>query len=238
MGGPNDRGDGNIVVASDDSDDKLEMTPKTEDDVEREQPGPSQVDSLVQQMSQASVNDDLAPTETQVDNLAQQVSQVVLKDADPGNASPLQKEATKMPLATPSTPSSGRTWDLLLNHKNPNKGVVLRRRVNRPEGYLKAVRAKEQNPNVECLKFPTGQADELLRTIGMCVPEEKLTHTWWREDASQVWRAAEDFHTGCETKLRTSAHVQTPAANSPPPQYSELKLPAMMGVNPLAERVE
>ncbi|KAJ3395766.1 hypothetical protein HDU80_010201 [Chytriomyces hyalinus] len=196
---------GKNVATSEDSEDKLAMTPKIEADVERDQPDPSPVDSLAQQLSQVSVRDGLAPIATQVDDLAQQMSQVALNGTDPGAVATPQRTAIKMPSATSSGSTSKPTRSLLINHNNAN-GVT----VGRPESYFEMV--KEKNPLAESLEFSAGQVNDLLQTIEMHA-RSSLTKqgnpTWKDIHANLAWDVAKEFQK--QTETNSPAIVQTPA---------------------------
>ncbi|KAI8838466.1 hypothetical protein BJ741DRAFT_123521 [Chytriomyces cf. hyalinus JEL632] len=188
------------------------MTPKLEADVETEQPDPSQVDSLVQQLAQVSVNNDVAPALTEVDNLAQEISQVSLRDAVPHTAATPQRAAIIMPSATSSGSTSKPTRSLLINHNNAI-GVTLYT-VGRPEKYLETV--KKNSPFAEGIEFSVGEVNDLLQTIEMHA-RSSLTKqgnpSWRDDDAKLAWDAAKEFQKHSETK--SPASVQIPAETPP-----------------------
>ncbi|KAJ3242262.1 hypothetical protein HDU78_001464 [Chytriomyces hyalinus] len=211
---------GKNVATSEDSEDKLEVITKIEAAVDNEQQSPFQVDGLVQQLSQVSVNNDVAPALTEVDNLSQEMSQVSLRDALSHTAATPQREAIKIPSAAPSSPTSGRTWDLLLNHNNEKQGVTLYRNIQSPKFYIRKV--KLENPNVECLEFPAGRIDRFLQTneIWSLASETSGGNlTWKNEGADFVWKQAEVFLMLGDAKLaaHSTVNVPTPAENAPPP---------------------
>ncbi|KAJ3395767.1 hypothetical protein HDU80_010202 [Chytriomyces hyalinus] len=211
---------GKNVAKSEDSEDKLEVTTKIEVAVDNEQQSPFQVDRLVQKLSQVSVNNDVAPALTEVDNLSQEMSQVSLRDALIHTAATPQREAIKIPSATPSSPTSGRTWDLLLNHNNEKQGVTLYRNIKSPKFYIRKV--KLENPNVECLEFPAGRIDRFLQTndiLSLASETSGGNPTWKDEGADFVWKQAEVFLMLSDAKLaaNSTVNVPTPAANAPPP---------------------
>ncbi|KAJ3266702.1 hypothetical protein HDU77_010809 [Chytriomyces hyalinus] len=198
--------------------DKLAMKPKIEADVERDQPDPSQVDSLAQQLSQVAVSDGLAPIATQADDLAQQMSQVVLNGADPGDAATPQRTAIKLPSATSSGSTSKPARSLLINHNNAN-GVTLYT-VGRPESYIEVV--KEKNPLAETLEFSAGEVNDLLQAIEMHA-RSSLTKqgnpTWKGIHANLAWDVAKEFQK--QTETNSPEIVQTPA-EAPPSTPSSL----------------
>ncbi|KAJ3231757.1 hypothetical protein HDU81_003534 [Chytriomyces hyalinus] len=98
------------VATGDDSDDKLNVAPNIEVGVEGEQRHPSRVDSLVQQLPQVSVSDDLTPTATNVEELELQMSQVPQRGVVPPSYASLQRGPTKMLSAAPSSPTSRPPW--------------------------------------------------------------------------------------------------------------------------------
>ncbi|KAI8838468.1 hypothetical protein BJ741DRAFT_601148, partial [Chytriomyces cf. hyalinus JEL632] len=148
------------------------------------------------------------------------MSQVSLRDVFPQAASTPQREAIKMPPATPSSPTSRRTWDLLLNHNNEKQGVTLYRNIKSPKSYIRKV--KLENPNAEGLEFPAGQIDRFLQTNDITALASETSErnlTWDGEDADFVWEQAEIFLVLSDTKrpADSTANVPTPAANPPPP---------------------
>ncbi|KAJ3244720.1 hypothetical protein HDU77_009750 [Chytriomyces hyalinus] len=225
---------GKNAAASQESDGELEGSPKTEPDVEREQPEPSQVDSLVERMTQVSLSDDVAPAETQVENseqqgtqvssvvndttsadtqpneLVHQMLQVSLSDVVPHTTATPTKDATEMLPATPSSPTSKHAWDLFVNHNDPKQGVGLYQNISCPDSYMK--KAKEENPNVEWLGFPTGEVEDFLQTDEVRARASMTSEgnlTWKGDAAAFVWKWAQDLHGQSDTRLNTPAY-ETP----------------------------
>ncbi|KAI8830238.1 hypothetical protein BJ741DRAFT_712338 [Chytriomyces cf. hyalinus JEL632] len=200
------------------------MTPKFEADVETEQPDPSQVDSLVQQLAQLSVNNDVAPALTEVDNLAQEISQVSLRDAVSHTVATPQRAAIIMPSATSSGSTSKPTRSLLINHNNAIG--VTPYTVGRPESNLETV--KEKNALAEGVEFSAEDVDIFLQTIENST-RSSLTSggnpNWKDKDAKLAWGAAKEFSEKSETKLHTRVK-QIPAEAPPSIASSSTNKPA------------
>ncbi|KAJ3264520.1 hypothetical protein HDU77_008382 [Chytriomyces hyalinus] len=115
----------------------------------------------------------------------------------------------KAPVAfTPSSPTSGSTCALLINHNNA-KGVTLYF-VNEPESYLEKV--KRHSPFAERLEFSLGEVNDLLQVIEIHAPSSLTkngNHFWKDAGAKLAWDIAKDFSKKSEAK--SPAKAQTPA---------------------------